>query len=61
MKPEHKPEGLSEKDLRTEFKKDQVWHPKFKKRHRKDLSTEELEAIIEATKSPYRLQKDVAQ
>ena len=34
---------------------------KIKKRHRKDLSADEIEAIVRATQEPYRLQKDVAQ
>ena len=60
LKPEDKPEGLSEKELRSEWKKDQVWSCKYKKRYREDLSTQEIDAIITATKEPYRLQKDVA-
>ena len=33
---------------------------KYKKRHRKDLTTDEIEAIVEATKVPHRLHKDIA-
>ena len=34
---------------------------KYKKRHRKDLSPEDIEAIIAAAKVPHRLHKDIAQ
>ena len=34
---------------------------KYKKRHRKDLSPEEIEAIVAASKVPIRLHKDIAQ
>ena len=34
---------------------------KYKKRHKKDLTADEVDAIVEATKQPFRLQKDVAQ
>ena len=34
---------------------------KYKKRHRKELSPEEIEAIVACTKEPYRLYKDIAQ
>ena len=33
----------------------------MKKRHRKDLSAEEIEEIVAATKEPFRLHKDVAE
>ena len=34
---------------------------KFKKRHRKDLTPDEIEAIVAASKIPHRLHKDIAQ
>ena len=34
---------------------------RYKKRHRKDLSADEIEKILAATKEPYRLHRDVAQ
>ena len=34
---------------------------KFKKRHRKDLTPDEIEAIVAASKEPHRLHKDIAQ
>ena len=33
---------------------------KFKKRNRKDLTPEEIEAIVAAAKVPHRLHKDIA-
>ena len=33
---------------------------KFKKRHRKDLSSTEVAELVRATKEPYRLHKDIA-
>ena len=38
-----------------------MWAGKLKKRHVKDLSLDEIDAIVSATKQPYRLQKDIAQ
>ena len=34
---------------------------KYKKRHRKDLTPEEIEAIVAAAKVPNKLHKDIAQ
>ena len=59
-KPNHNLEGEQEGVLKQERKKDRVWASKFKKRHRKDLSVEELEEILEETKKPYLLFKDIA-
>ena len=33
----------------------------YKKRHRKDLTVDEVEALVAATKQPFRLHRDVAQ
>ena len=33
----------------------------YKKRHRKDLTADEVEALVAATKQPFRLHRDVAQ
>ena len=33
---------------------------KFKKRHRKDLSSTEVAELVRATNEPYRLHKDIA-
>ena len=33
---------------------------KFKKRHRKDLSSEEIRRIVAATEIPFKSQRDVA-
>ena len=60
-KPEHNAEGKSEQSLQKQTYQDRVWGSKFKKRHRKDLSLEEVEAIVAATKQPYCHHKDVAQ
>ena len=42
-------------------RKERPCSSKFKKRNRKDLSPEEIEEIVKATKQPYRMQKDIAQ
>ena len=34
---------------------------KFKKRHRKDLTYDEIQQVLEAAKVPYMLHKDFAQ
>ena len=46
--------------MKQQRQKDCVFKTRFKKRHRKDLTVEEVEDIIEATKQPYRLHNDVA-
>ena len=38
-----------------------MWAGKLKKRHVKDLSLDEIDLIVSATKEPYRLHKDIAQ
>ena len=48
-KPSHNMEHATEKELKRQRQSDNVWKKKFKKRHRKDLSVEELEDIIAAT------------
>ena len=59
-KPSHNVEGLSEKELRRRhrFEKPVGWA--YKKRHRKELSAEEVAAIVSATRKPYHLYDDVA-
>ena len=59
-KPTDNAEGLKEKDLRRRRDQDTVASCKYKKRHRKDLTAEEIEQIVEATKVPFRLYKDIA-
>ena len=59
-RPIHNLEHASEKELKQERQKDSVFKNRFKKRYRKDLSVEEIEEIIVATKQPYRLHKEVA-
>ena len=34
---------------------------KYKKRHRKDLTPDDIEAIVAASKIPHRLHKDIVQ
>ena len=46
--------------MRLRSRKDKVLCCQFKKRHLKDLDAEEAAKLIEATKEPYRIQKDVA-
>jgi len=59
-KPSHNLEGQTEEDLKQQTRRDQVWKRKYKKRHRKDLTIEELEAIVAATRQPHRLHVDIA-
>ena len=54
-------EGRTEADLKEQSKQDKAPGRKYKKRHRKDLTAEEIEAIVAATREPFRLHKDVAQ
>ena len=57
----HNVEGLSEGELKRQRRQEAALCRKYKKRHRKDLSSEELEEIILATKQPFMLLKDIAQ
>ena len=59
-KPIHNLEQESEKELKRQRQSDSVWKSTFKKRLRKDLSVEEIENIIAATKQPYKLHTDIA-
>ena len=59
--PEHNPEGETEERLKQERVRDRVWSSKLKKRRRKDLTIEEVEAIVAAAKEPYMHHKDVSQ
>ena len=59
-RPSHNVECLPEKTLKLRSKQDQRLCRKFKKRHRKDLTSEEVAKLVEATKEPYRTHKDVA-
>ena len=60
-KKQHNAEGETEGSLKRQSKKDKAQYRKYKKRHRKDLSPEEIEAIVTAAKVPHRLHKDIAQ
>ena len=60
-KKHHNPEGQTENDLRIEASKEKAMCRKYKKRHRKDLTPEEIEAIVAAAKVPNKLHKDIAQ
>ena len=59
-KPSHNIEGVSEKELRLRRQQDSRAGRKFKKRHRKDLTADEIEEIIAASKEPYRIHADIA-
>ena len=59
-KPAHNLEGVSEKELKQMRDADRVWACQLKKRHRKDLSVEEVQAIVAQSKLPFRHHKDVA-
>ena len=59
-KPNQNVEGLTEAQLRHQTLLDKGVCCKFKKRHRKDLTYEEITSILSAAKEPHKLQKDVA-
>ena len=53
-------EGVPESELKRWRTCDNALCRKFKKRRRIDLTAAELDAIVEETKQPFKLQKDVA-
>ena len=59
-KPSHNIEGRTEKDLSKQRAAEKMSISKFKKRHRKDLSAAEIEAIVAASNEPFLMQKDIA-
>ena len=59
-KPSHNPEGLLEKELRLRENLDKGFQHKYRKRHRTELSVNEIEEIVATTKEPHRHQVDVA-
>ena len=59
-KPDHNGEGVTEGKLKLMRDKDRVWTCKLKKRHRKDLSIEEIEAIAADSRKSYVYHKDIA-
>ena len=59
-KSRHNVEGKSEQQLRQLRQKELVPGNYFRPRKRIELSVEELEQILEARKTPWMTQKDVA-
>ena len=59
-KASHNPEGTTEARLKHQRKEDKAICGWFKKRHRKDLDADEIEAIVSAAKIPNKLHKDIA-
>ena len=59
-KRSHNPSGKSEADLKKIRDSEKVKCRHFKKRHRKDLSPDEIDQIVEATKRPFCMLKYVA-
>ena len=57
----HNLEERSEGDLKRQTFLDKAPCKYYKKRHRKDLTADEVDAIVAAAGQPYRLQRDVAQ
>ena len=53
--PCHNLEERSEEDLKKQNFLDKAPCKKYKKRNRKDLTADEIDAIVAATKQPYRL------
>ena len=60
-KAAHNEEGMPESKLKQLRVADKVWTCKLKKRHRKDLSVEEIQAIVRESEEPFRYHKDIAQ
>lgn len=52
--------GLPEKELRRRQRNGDATGRTYRKRPRRELSPEEIERIVAATKQPYCTQKDVA-
>ena len=46
--------------MKAQAKKEKAMCKRFKKRHRKDLTPEEIEDIVAASKMSHRLHKDIA-
>ena len=59
-KAEHNVEGVPEAELKKWRVADKAQCGKYKKRQRKDLTPEEIDAIIKATSEPFALHKDIA-
>ena len=57
----HNAEGETEEKLKQQRVRDRVWSSKLKKRRRKDLSIEEVEAIVAAAEEPFKHHKDISQ
>ena len=51
-RPSHNVEGLPEKELRRRHRLETPVRWAYKKRHRKDLSADEVEEIVAASKEP---------
>ena len=54
-------EGRTEKELQKQAHNEKGPNNKLKKRKRKDLSPDEIETIVAATKKPFHMYKDVAE
>ena len=59
-RPSHNAAHMTEKKLKEQADEERRICRRLKKRRRRDLSPDEIDAIVEATKQPYKLQKDVA-
>ena len=57
----HNAEGMKEEEMRQLRRKERAPQGRFKKRHLKDLSEEEVDEIISMSKQPGWLQRDIAQ
>ena len=59
-KPEHNVDGLTEFQLAIRARSEQSPCLKFKKRHRKDLSHEEITGIVQLSEQKYWAHKEIA-
>ena len=59
-RPADNVEGLPEKELRRRRNLDTAAGKNYRKRHRKELTVEEVVEIVASTKEPHRLNKEIA-
>ena len=59
-RPSHNAKHQTEAEIRLQTEEERRIKRRAKKRRRKDLSADEIDVIVEATKQPYKRQKDIA-
>ena len=59
-KPDHNPDGLRERELKQRIMNEQSPCLKYKKRHRKDLSHEEIINIVQLSQQSFNPHQEIA-